>query len=165
MRAWPEWWKPYLAAWKRVEGSIVSNMNRWPWSLEDIYVANTKGLEYSVKKGTEYLNQKTLLPTAAQMNSQQREWDWIPNTKGLEYSVKKGTEYLNQKTLLPMVAQMNSQQREWDWIRMNWTSAHNTNGKWRMSSLSGIIQTWNTLVSSAKSVRKYGKPRTALRKE
>ncbi|CAG8670868.1 11339_t:CDS:2, partial [Dentiscutata erythropus] len=100
MQAWPEWWKPYLAAWKRIEGRIASSSDSWPWSLEDIHMAEIKGHEYTVKKAIEYLRKKTVHPITARNNFQLNEWNWL--RMNFIHNKKKDIAWRLQHRALPL---------------------------------------------------------------
>ncbi|CAG8741313.1 36091_t:CDS:1, partial [Racocetra persica] len=60
LKGWPESWKIYVKAWKKLEGRVCTNTEAWPWSLADISLAQLKEEEYSVKKATKFLRGKFL---------------------------------------------------------------------------------------------------------
>jgi len=89
-RAWPEYWKPFIIAWKRIGGSINQDVDMWPCEPEDIKVANVPGNEYTVQKGVAFLKNKSL-STAIQkqennngVNSDLWRWSkikWVNNKR------------------------------------------------------------------------------------
>ncbi|CAG8568777.1 10533_t:CDS:10 [Cetraspora pellucida] len=52
---WPLEWRPYVAAWKRLNGKISLSTNFCPCNKNSIEIANLKGDEYSVMGAIEYL--------------------------------------------------------------------------------------------------------------
>jgi hypothetical protein len=72
--AWPTEWKPYLLAWKRIEGTIETSTN-WPWSIEELSIGGKKGKDISVKNSVEFLRRKTIRPADANSNDNlQEKW-------------------------------------------------------------------------------------------
>ncbi|CAG8671728.1 34908_t:CDS:1, partial [Racocetra persica] len=55
LNIWPLEWRPYVTAWKRLNGRIPISTNSWPWDQKLIEIANLKGNEYSVMEAIEYL--------------------------------------------------------------------------------------------------------------
>jgi hypothetical protein len=54
LKGWPDHWKPYLNAWKRLKGQINSTQS-WPWQLESLKINNVSGEIYSVKEAVKSL--------------------------------------------------------------------------------------------------------------
>ncbi|CAG8513216.1 26733_t:CDS:2 [Racocetra persica] len=51
---WPLEWMSHFAAWKRLDGKILST-DSWPWESNKIEIANRSAKDYSVAAGIEYL--------------------------------------------------------------------------------------------------------------
>ncbi|CAG8692338.1 406_t:CDS:2, partial [Scutellospora calospora] len=52
---WPEVWKPYVIAWKHLEGQIENTLAAWPWKPDKVKIANSYTNTFTVKmarKGT-----------------------------------------------------------------------------------------------------------------
>ncbi|CAG8608517.1 3380_t:CDS:1, partial [Gigaspora margarita] len=65
---WPDRWKPFIKAWKKVEGSIGENKEPWPWVPESILLANEQSNTYSVKKIVQFLRNKSITTSITQNN-------------------------------------------------------------------------------------------------
>ncbi|CAG8618959.1 9617_t:CDS:2 [Ambispora leptoticha] len=61
-KAWPTEWKPYLAAWKKIQGKITANHN-WPWKIEDLKVDEKQNIDFTVKNLIGILRKRTVAPT------------------------------------------------------------------------------------------------------
>jgi hypothetical protein len=75
-KAWPTEWKPYLLAWTRTKGRILSTTN-WPWDKKEIIINETKGDELSVKKVLELLKKTTPPPISLHSAPQAIQPTWL----------------------------------------------------------------------------------------
>ena len=66
LKGWPDYWKLYLTAWKRLKGTIIGN-NNWPWNISQFNICKTLGEQFTVQKATEFLKQESIKPTAFQV--------------------------------------------------------------------------------------------------
>ncbi|CAG8566104.1 23443_t:CDS:1, partial [Cetraspora pellucida] len=67
-KAWPDRWKPFIKAWKKIEESIGKNKELWLWTPKSISLANEQGNTYSVKKIVEFLRNKSISTLITQNN-------------------------------------------------------------------------------------------------
>ncbi|CAG8747751.1 4457_t:CDS:2, partial [Ambispora leptoticha] len=58
LKGWPDNWKPYLVAWKRLKGSIMAT-NEWPWNISQLEIHEQTGNNFTVKKAADYLKQSS----------------------------------------------------------------------------------------------------------
>ena len=88
-KSWPSRWKPFVKAWKKVEGTIGKNKESWPWVPESIALAHEQGNTYSIKKVVQFLRNKSISTSITQNNlikelpssTTPLHCNWIPNKK------------------------------------------------------------------------------------
>ncbi|CAG8595312.1 8930_t:CDS:1, partial [Cetraspora pellucida] len=91
LKTWLYKWKPFLLAWKRLQGKVPISAGNWPWTLDAIKIMNANGSDFTVTKVLEYLRQSSIKQTLSQANifsdNQNKEnWSWskikeVPNKK------------------------------------------------------------------------------------
>ncbi|CAG8742625.1 13106_t:CDS:1, partial [Ambispora leptoticha] len=76
-KAWPTEWKPYLAAWKKIQGKIKANYN-WPWKIEDLKVDEKQNLDLTVKNLMGILRERTVAPINTILSAESKmDWSFI----------------------------------------------------------------------------------------
>ncbi|CAG8768843.1 10119_t:CDS:2, partial [Cetraspora pellucida] len=104
LKGWPEHWRPYVNAWKRVNGRIEGSAESWPWNRESLSIANASGEEFSVKSMSRYLKEIKLLniKNRSQLidEAKKNSWKWM-NIKWVP-NVKKNIYWRLQHKALPL---------------------------------------------------------------
>ncbi|CAG8592390.1 857_t:CDS:2 [Ambispora leptoticha] len=82
LKEWPDNWKPYLVAWKRLKGNITATK-----------IHKQPGNNFTVKKATEYLKQYSVQPTATQAPTNIQEdlskhFQWVTTKSVRQFGIR-----------------------------------------------------------------------------
>ncbi|CAG8603138.1 13128_t:CDS:2, partial [Ambispora leptoticha] len=121
LKGWPDNWKPYLVAWKRLKGSITAT-NEWPWNISQLEIHEQIGNNFTVKKAADYLKQSSVQPTAAQVPASiqdglSKHFQWV-TSKGI-LNKKKDIFWRLQNQALPLGYRLMHISREIDGSCLN----------------------------------------------
>ncbi|CAG8587178.1 1145_t:CDS:1, partial [Ambispora leptoticha] len=80
-KGWPDSWKPYITAWGRFKGKILTN-HTWPWLPEQIKINNIDGNLFTVKGALKSFHTPSSSTTTNSSEKHHSPFKWL-KTKGL----------------------------------------------------------------------------------